>query len=325
LSKPVSPGRLEALARPGGVAGRAACAAATRPPPRAIPAALPEHARRSQPTRAARSRVTALQQPRWILAVARNTIQRILTLSGRRVPYDRAGLGGAQLMTSAGIRKISDTVWRSRLYKPGMRVPARVYATERLLQGWTRGSSTRSQRRDPAGIVTCAFCMPDGHWGTASRSGASRRWTRAPGSSPRRIGFDINCGMRLLLTNLTEEQSGRGCGSSSTDSSHESRPGSAAGDSSSSPRRSSAASWSEALPGASGRATAGRRLERTEEGGCIAGADASTISERAVARGLEQIGTLAPAHYSRSSRAAGEHRRRRAGRRLRITLPNQSS
>jgi tRNA-splicing ligase RtcB len=200
-----------------------------------------------------------------------------------------------------GIRKISDAVWEiPARFKPGMLVPARVYATERLLQEMDEGVFNQvTNVATLPGIVDYAFCMPDGHWGYGFPIGGVAAMDPCAGViSPGGIGFDINCGMRLLLTNLIEKQvrprlrdlvdglfarvpAGVGC----------------RGFLDLTPQRfrrvvEQGAPWCV-------REGYGweEDLERTEEGGCIAGADASKVSARAVERGCRQIGTLGSGNH----------------------------
>ena len=67
----------------------------------------------------------------------------------------------------SAITKISDTIWElPKTYKEGMRVPARIYATEKLLNEMDAG--VFDQVCNVAclpGILNYACCMPDGHWG----------------------------------------------------------------------------------------------------------------------------------------------------------------
>ena len=57
------------------------------------------------------------------------------------------------------------------------------------------------------GIVRAALCMPDGHWGYGFPIGGVAAFRADTGViSPGGIGFDINCGMRVLRTNLTEAE-----------------------------------------------------------------------------------------------------------------------
>src|SRR5438093_325762 len=106
------------------------------------------------------------------------------------------------------IRKISDTVWEIPVsYKQGMRVPARIYATEKLLK--EMDETVYDQVTNVAtlpGITQYALCMPDGHFGYGFPIGGVAAMDIDQGGviSPGGIGFDINCGMRLVVTNLTE-------------------------------------------------------------------------------------------------------------------------
>ncbi len=89
-----------------------------------------------------------------------------------------------------------------------MRVPARLYASEALLGAMDRG--VFEQVTNVAclpGIVGAALCMPDGHWGYGFPIGGLAAFRARDGViSPGGIGFDINCGMRLLRTSLTEDE-----------------------------------------------------------------------------------------------------------------------
>jgi len=109
----------------------------------------------------------------------------------------------------AQIRKISDTVWEiPESYKDGMRVPARIYANEKLIHGMDEGVFEQvTNVATLPGIVKYALCMPDGHWGYGFPIGGVAAMDLQKGViSPGGIGFDINCGMRLVLTNLALEE-----------------------------------------------------------------------------------------------------------------------
>ena len=81
------------------------------------------------------------------------------------------------------INKISDTVWELPItYKDGMRVPARIYATDKLLGEMDDGVFDQvTNVATLPGIQEYALCMPDGHWGTAFRLVVWRQWMRVPG------------------------------------------------------------------------------------------------------------------------------------------------
>lgn len=102
---------------------------------------------------------------------------------------------------------VADGIWEiPTSEKPGMLVPARLYASDRLLAGMDQG--VFEQVTNVAclpGIVRAALCMPDGHWGYGFPIGGVAAFAADTGViSPGGIGFDINCGMRLLRTTLTE-------------------------------------------------------------------------------------------------------------------------
>jgi tRNA-splicing ligase RtcB len=103
-------------------------------------------------------------------------------------------------------RKINDHVWEiGKDFKPGMRVPARIYASQHILE--QMDLHVYDQITNVAtlpGIVKYAYCMPDGHSGYGFPIGGVAAMDANDGViSPGGIGFDINCGMRLVLTNLT--------------------------------------------------------------------------------------------------------------------------
>ena len=107
------------------------------------------------------------------------------------------------------MKKVSDVVWEvSPDYKKGMNVPARIYASEKLLKEMDEG--VFAQVTNVAclpGIQKYAYCMPDGHWGYGFPIGGVAAFDLERGViSPGGIGFDINCGMRLIKTDLTVKE-----------------------------------------------------------------------------------------------------------------------
>ena len=113
-------------------------------------------------------------------------------------------------MTAPGeIKRIGDVVWELPMgYKEGMRVPVRVYATKAILDAMDEGVFEQiTNVAGLKGIVGHAACMPDGHWGYGFPIGGTAAVDAAEGViSPGGIGFDINCGVRLVRTNLTYDQ-----------------------------------------------------------------------------------------------------------------------
>src|SRR4030095_6628555 len=107
------------------------------------------------------------------------------------------------------LKKVSDPVWElPATYKQGMRVPARIVATEKLVREMDEGGYQQiSNGATLPGTTRYALCMTDGHSGYGFPIGGVAAMDVHEGGviSPGGIGFDINCGMRLLITNLTLE------------------------------------------------------------------------------------------------------------------------
>ncbi|MDG6990830.1 MAG: RtcB family protein, partial [Nitrososphaerota archaeon] len=109
-------------------------------------------------------------------------------------------------MAQAGIfRQVSEVSWEIPVtYKAGMRVPAKIYATRKLLDGMDSGVIEQvTNVASLPGIVKSAYAMADAHWGYGFPIGGVAAFDVEKGViSPGGIGFDINCGMRLIRTNL---------------------------------------------------------------------------------------------------------------------------
>ena len=199
------------------------------------------------------------------------------------------------------LRKISDTVWElPTSHRPGMLVPARIYATRKLVEAMDDGVFAQAANvATLPGILGYAHCMPDAHWGYGFPIGGVAAMDPETGViSPGGIGFDINCGMRLMLTNLTEEEvrpklrglvdrlfarvpTGVGCKGFIRLSTDEFREVVERG-----------------APWAVERGWGDREdLARTEEGGCYRGAAASKVSRKALQRGHDQVGTLGSGNH----------------------------
>ena len=106
--------------------------------------------------------------------------------------------------------KIDDYRWEiPKSYKPGMRVPGLVYADEAMLEV-IRDEQSLEQVANVAflpGIVGRSLAMPDIHWGYGFPIGGVAATRVSDGViSPGGVGYDINCGVRLLRTNLAEEE-----------------------------------------------------------------------------------------------------------------------
>ena len=201
----------------------------------------------------------------------------------------------------AGIRRVDEVVWElPPTVRPGMRVPVRVFATERLLAEMDEQALTQAANvATLPGIAGYSFAMPDAHWGYGFPIGGVAAMDVDTGViSPGGIGFDINCGMRLALTNLTEEEV-RPRIRELVDALFARVPAGVGtkgfvklGESEFADVLEQGAGWCRRR----GFATE-EDLERTEEQGCFAGADAGKVSARALERGGSQLGTLGSGNH----------------------------
>src|SRR5579863_3001047 len=93
-------------------------------------------------------------------------------------------------------KQISDVVWEiPPSYKAGMNVPARIYATKKLLEAMDAGviEQVTNVAMLP-GIVKYSYAMADAHWGYGFPIGGVAAFDLEKGViSPGGIGFDINC------------------------------------------------------------------------------------------------------------------------------------
>src|SRR4029078_8332006 len=107
------------------------------------------------------------------------------------------------------LQKISDTIWElPATYKHGMAAPALSVATEKLVRDMDEAVYQQiSNVATLPGITRYALCMPDGHSGYGFPIGgvAARDVHEGGVISTGGILFNINCGMRLITTNLTLE------------------------------------------------------------------------------------------------------------------------
>lgn len=198
-------------------------------------------------------------------------------------------------------QKVSDYVWDiPTSFKKGMRVPARIFASKKVLD--TMDLMVYDQVTNVAtlpGIINHAFCMPDGHSGYGFPIGGVAAMDLEAGViSPGGIGFDINCGMRLMTTNLTVKDVQPQL-KELVDMLFKRVPAGVGSAGFVHPTR---AEFRELVEtGAKWAVERGfgweEDLHFTEEEGCIKGADQSKISEKAVTRGLNQIGTLGSGNH----------------------------
>jgi len=182
-----------------------------------------------------------------------------------------------------------------------MRVPAVFYADEALLADMD--DKVREQLCNVAslpGIVGAAYAMPDAHWGYGFPIGGVAAFDAEQGGvvSAGGVGFDISCGVRTLVSNLTRAD----IVAVQERLAHELSRAIPAGVGSTGRLRLSDHEMDAMLTGGARWAVArgygsSEDLEHIEEGGCIAGADPAALSHRARERQREEMGTLGSGNH----------------------------
>jgi tRNA-splicing ligase RtcB len=193
--------------------------------------------------------------------------------------------------------RIDKYIWElPQDYRHDMRAPARLFSDATLLDGAFEDQSAE-QLVDTAtlpGIVGPAMAMPDFHQGYGFPIGGVVATRRQGGYiSPGGVGYDINCGVRLLTSSLDREQIASHL-QDLTAAIYASCPSGVGG----AGRVRVSERELDELVTEGARWALGRGLAReedvahTEERGQMAGADPSQVSARAKRRGLEQVGSL---------------------------------
>jgi tRNA-splicing ligase RtcB len=198
------------------------------------------------------------------------------------------------------LKKINANTWEIPKHE-NMRVPTIIYASEKLLAG-VRGDKTLFQAKNVAclpGIQRKAYVMPDAHQGYGFPIGGVAAFDLLEGViSPGGVGYDINCGVRLLKTDFTEKDirdkrklllseifkkvpAGVGKGGTTRLSRKVLEEVCAKG-----------AEW--AVENGHGEKD---DLLKTEENGRMREADPSYLSPRALERGVPQLGTLGAGNH----------------------------
>jgi len=201
------------------------------------------------------------------------------------------------------LEKIDDYRWRiPKTYKPGMRVDGIIYADEEMVKDIRRDKAPEQVANVAflPGIVNYSLGMPDIHWGYGfCIGGVAATDIEADGVvSPGGVGFDINCGVRLVKTNLNERDvkpklkdlvyglfnnvpAGVGSKGDIRIDEKEERQLLVEG-----------ASW--VVKKGYGKQ---EDLEYTEERGAVKGANPDSVSDRAYERGKKQSGTLGSGNH----------------------------
>ncbi len=198
------------------------------------------------------------------------------------------------------LERLDEYRWRIPA-RGGMRVPGLVYASERLMKDIGADESPKQVANvaQLPGIVKYALAMPDMHWGYGFPIGGVAAFDLKQGVvSPGGVGYDINCGCRLMTTSLHQDEiqpilrelivalfqaipSGVGSKGSLKLTEKEEK-----------------AVLREGSVWAVNRGYGlSSDLETTEDGGCMTHADPDHVSDRAMERGKQQLGTLGSGNH----------------------------
>jgi tRNA-splicing ligase RtcB len=195
-------------------------------------------------------------------------------------------------------RRITDVEWEIPA-EGGMHVPGRLFATESMME-LVRRDRAIEQVANVAhlpGIVEASFGMPDIHWGYGFPIGGVAATTAADGVvSPGGVGFDICCGVRLLASDFTEEDFAARRDAIMAELDRRIPRGLGAGAVAGAGLVSIVLERGAAAVFEAGYGWPGD-LDRCEEHGTTAGADPSMVSDRAVARGRKQLGSLGAGNH----------------------------
>ena len=209
-----------------------------------------------------------------------------------------------------GITRIGDLEWEVPVgYVPDMRVPGRFFLSRALAETLEEGAVRQlANVATLPGIVKHSLAMPDIHWGYGFPIGGVAAFNMTEGIiSPGGVGFDINCGVRLITTPLSEaDLAGRKrelieALFSAVPTGVGARSALRVSDRELSDVMVDGARW--AVERGFGTAA---DLVRCEEGGAMPGADPGAVSAKARQRGTPQVGTLGAGNHFLEIQAAKE-------------------
>jgi tRNA-splicing ligase RtcB (3'-phosphate/5'-hydroxy nucleic acid ligase) len=213
-----------------------------------------------------------------------------------------AGATGAPDTAGAEVSLTADGPYRYRIARHGpMRVPGVIFASDDLLREAGQAIGQVVNVATLPGIVGASYAMPDVHWGYGFPIGGVAATDAEAGGvvSPGGVGFDISCGVRLLAAGISaaglvpalrrvmdglDRAIPRGIGKGSVW------------------KLNGRDELTRLLTGGSAYAVerghgTERDLARCEDGGAVVGADPGQVSDRAVQRGLEQVGSLGSGNH----------------------------
>ncbi|RPJ81320.1 MAG: RtcB family protein, partial [Deltaproteobacteria bacterium] len=194
----------------------------------------------------------------------------------------------------------NDYLWE--IPKTGnMNVPGRIYSSSSMIDSVSKEEACKQVANvaELPGIVTASLAMPDIHWGYGFPIGGVAAFDWKEGVvSPGGVGYDINCGVRLATSSLHVEDVQSRLEDLADDLYH----GTPSGVGSTGSIKLSKKEVKKVLEQGSQWAALhgfGEELDirRTEDHGCMDNADPEAVSERALERGTQQLGTLGSGNH----------------------------
>ncbi|PJC51745.1 MAG: RNA-splicing ligase RtcB [Candidatus Nealsonbacteria bacterium CG_4_9_14_0_2_um_filter_37_38] len=205
-------------------------------------------------------------------------------------------------MQKSDFKKISDWLWEiPKSFRADMRVPVRAYVSEKMLEDCFRDKSIPQLINTSTlpGVVNYAIVMPDMHEGYGFPIGGVAAMRIADGViSPGGVGYDINCGMKLLRSDYLEKDLRAYLEALATEIQKEVPSGLGRGRQ----IKLDIASIDKILEGGAQRLVEqgyGEKddLENCESKGKLSQAEVSFVSDHAKNRGRDQVGTLGSGNH----------------------------
>ncbi|MDE1833141.1 MAG: RtcB family protein [Candidatus Micrarchaeota archaeon] len=200
------------------------------------------------------------------------------------------------------INKINDFLWEIGTgEREGMNVPVRIYANEHIINTMQRDRTLRQAMNAAAlpTIVKNMLVMPDGHEGYGFPVGGVAAFDADEGIvSPGVVGFDINCGVRLIKSNLSVKDIAPRLGQV-MDSVFKNVPSGVGSRINLGLTQEDMDRVSlEGVPYVVGKGYGFKEdVQRIEEGGMLEGADIDAVSPMARKRALHELGTLGAGNH----------------------------
>src|SRR4030043_101819 len=206
------------------------------------------------------------------------------------------------MVTLEDLKRISDFEWEiPKSFREDMRVPVRLFATQRMLEDGMKDKSLEQAVNAATlpGLVGHVIVMPDMHQGYGFPIGGVAA-TRLPDGviSPGGIGYDINCGVRLLGSQISLDKAHPHLDALATALNHYCPSGVGEKGSVRVTETELIAVCRQGSRWALKQGFASEAdLRRTEESGCVEGADPDKVSVRARERGRPQLGSLGAGNH----------------------------